>query len=303
MHRTPPYGLPRNTRHNSTILSHTITIHTHSRLLTYALHSNYSLTHLTQLHPPHSPHLLAPPPRPPPLSPPPQNGHFWPPTPSHPGGTALGLQTGDAPGWQLPSFGNGSSASQGTVANFSAACWFMGTTLSDYYTSGASDRHAQGNAQGDDAKDDDAHGDAHAAGQGVTPIGLISTNAGGTSIHRWVSQRAAAQCSQVTPTSTHSMGSDIGTLFNPMVLPLARMAVSGFTWYQGEANECPKVCVTTPCSVPMIGPCGGTYYACQLKALILDWRLTFVNSDPQVRATSTLKRHWYQVGHSLYGSF
>ena len=59
------------------------------------------------------------------------NGHFWPPTPSHPGGTPLGAQTGDAPGWQLPSFGNGSTASQGTVANFSAACWFMGVTMSN----------------------------------------------------------------------------------------------------------------------------------------------------------------------------
>jgi sialate O-acetylesterase len=58
------------------------------------------------------------------------NGHFWPPTPSHPGGTALGKQLGDAPGWQIPSYGNGTSASPGTVANFSAVCWFMGATLS-----------------------------------------------------------------------------------------------------------------------------------------------------------------------------
>lgn len=56
------------------------------------------------------------------------NGHFWPPTPSHPGGTALGKQVGDAPGWQLPSYGNGTTTSPGTVANFSAACWFMGAT-------------------------------------------------------------------------------------------------------------------------------------------------------------------------------
>ena len=33
-----------------------------------------------------------------------------------------------------------------------------------------------------------------------------------------------------------------------------QMAVSGFTWYQGEANECPKV---EP--VRMAGPCGGEY--------------------------------------------
>jgi hypothetical protein len=172
------------------------------------------------------------------------NGHFWPPTPSRPGETALGKQTGDAPGWALPSFGNGSTASPGTVANFSAACWFMGVTLSDY-------------------------------SKGTVPIGLISTDAGGTSIHRWISQKAAAKCSQVTPTSPQSMGADIGTLFEPMVLPLAQMAVSGFTWYQGEANECPKV---EP--VRMAGPCGGEYYACQLRAMIEDWRLTFVNSPP-----------------------
>jgi hypothetical protein len=126
------------------------------------------------------------------------NGHFWPPTPSHPGGTALGKQIGDAPGWQLPSYGNGSTASPGTVANFSAACWFMGTTISKLSP--------------------------------AVPVGLISTDAGGTSIHRWVSQAAASKCSQVTPTSTQSMGADIGTLFDPMVLPLAKMAVSGFTW-------------------------------------------------------------------------
>jgi hypothetical protein len=206
------------------------------------------------------------------------NGHFWPPTPSRPGETALGKQLGDAPGWQLPSYGAGNFTSPGTVANFSAACvstadrrrpqqqpslfapahrvmvgvrayimicstyqhifvraqWFMGVTLADY-----ADK--------------------------ATPIGLISTDAGGTSIHRWVSQAAAAKCSQVTPTSPASMGADIGTLFDPMVLPLARMAINGFTWYQGEANECP-----TKQPVRMAGPCGGKYYACQVRDA--NWR-------------------------------
>lgn len=174
------------------------------------------------------------------------NGHFWPPTPSHPGSTALGKQKGDAPGWQLPSFGNGSLMSQGTVANFSATCYFMGTTIADYY-------------------------------QAQKPIGLISTDAGGTSIHRWVSPAAAAKCSQVTPTSAHSMGPDIGTLFEPMVLPLAKMAISGITWFQGEANECPHAY-----PVKQAGPCGGKYYACQLRAMIEDWRLHFVNAAPNV---------------------
>lgn len=175
------------------------------------------------------------------------NGHFWPPTPSHPGGTALGKQTGDLPGWQLPSGGNGSTASPGTVANFSAACWFMGTTLAD---------HAKG----------------------ANPIGLISTDAGGTNINRWVSQAASAKCSQVTPTSPQSQDNgSIATLFDPMVRPLAKMALSGFTWYQGEANECPHAL-----PVRDSGPCGGQYYACQLRALIDDWRLQFVNSPTDV---------------------
>jgi hypothetical protein len=51
--------------------------------------------------------------------------------PSHPGGTTLGKQKGDAPGWQIPTYGNGSAASQGTVANFSAAWWFLGTAYRD----------------------------------------------------------------------------------------------------------------------------------------------------------------------------
>lgn len=141
------------------------------------------------------------------------NGHFWPPTPSHPGGTPLGAQTGDPAGWQVPTTGNGSTASPGTVANFSAVCWFMGTTLSDYH-------------------------------KGQMAIGLISTDAGGTSIHRWVDRDAASQCSQITPTSSTPAvdNSSIGQLFVPMVLPLAQMAISGFTWYVCRTNERSCLC-------------------------------------------------------------
>eukprot|EP00040_Diaphanoeca_grandis_P022645 m.122132 g.122132 ORF g.122132 m.122132 type:complete len:517 (+) comp28902_c0_seq1:561-2111(+) len=167
------------------------------------------------------------------------NGHFWPPTPSRPGETALGAQRGDAPGWAMPTTGNGTSASPGTVANFSAVCYFMGTHIYD-------------------------------ALDGKVPIGLVSTAAGGTNINRWSSPSAIAKCSQVTPFS-NSTEYNIGTLFEPMVLPLAPMAVRGFTWFQGEANECGSY-------APKPGtnsPCGGKYYACQLRAMIDDWRETF----------------------------
>ena len=46
--------------------------------------------------------------------------------------------------------------------------------------------------------------------------GLISTDAGGTPIHKWVDTEAAAKCSQITPTTPTAAG-DVGTLFNPMV--------------------------------------------------------------------------------------
>lgn len=105
----------------------------------------------------------------------------------------LGAQTGDAPGWQLPSFGNGSTASPGTVANFSAACWFMGVTMSNAEQGGPK-----------------------------TPIGLLSTDAGGTPIHKWVDTETAAKCSQITPTTPTAAG-DVGTLFNPMVRYFKKM--------------------------------------------------------------------------------
>ena len=78
--------------------------------------------------------------------------------------------------------------------------------------------------------------------KGQRPIGLISTDAGGTSIHRWVSPRAAAKCSQITPTSAESMGADIGTLFEPMVLPLSSMSVAGFTWYRACCTSARPAC-------------------------------------------------------------
>jgi hypothetical protein len=62
----------------------------------------------------------------------------------------------------------------------------------------------------------------------------------GTAIHRWVSEAAAAKCPQITPTTLTPPTGEIGNLFDPMVVPLAKMAVAGFTWYQGEANECPS---------------------------------------------------------------
>jgi hypothetical protein len=132
---------------------------------------------------------------------------------------------------------------------------------------------------------------------------------GGTSIHRWVSQKAASRCSQITPTSTRSMGPDIGTLFVrhvffvcrpgsvllgegcvcvrpfrvmpmtdheavvlqvPMVLPLAKMAVSGFTWCtraQQAGPACALACL--PCCLAAFAHLGSSRLICTHLAILI----------------------------------
>ena len=160
------------------------------------------------------------------------NGHFWPWYTSRPGGTPVGDEAGNPRGFRLPTAGNGSWHSYGTIANFSASCWFMGADLSD-------------------------------ALGGQVPIGLIDNSAGGTSIHYWASPDAVAKCNQVTP-SSNVTADGVGVLFDSMVAPLVGVALSGVAWFQGESNNCGYHAPGAPC--------GGAYYACQLRAMIEDWR-------------------------------
>eukprot|EP01079_Euglenida_sp_SAG-EU17-18_P007373 gene7373-1316_t len=71
---------------------------------------------------------------------------------------------------------------------FSAVCWFFGKTLHEHLP-------------------------------GKVPIGLVSSNVGGTAVERWSSPDALDKCNQT--------GID---------KPLLPMAISGWTWYQGESN-------------------------------------------------------------------
>jgi hypothetical protein len=160
------------------------------------------------------------------------NGHFWPWYASNPGGTPVGDEAGNPRGFRLPTPGNGTWRSPGTVANFSASCWFFGADVFD-------------------------------ALGGVVPIGLIDNSAGGTSIHYWCSQDAIDQCSQVTP-SSNVTDDGVGVLFEAMVAPLARVPLRGVLWFQGESNACGYHAPGAPC--------GGAFYACQLRAMISDWR-------------------------------
>lgn len=102
---------------------------------------------------------------------------------------------------------------------FSAVCWFFGRDIYD-------------------------------ALGGRVPLGLISSNWGGTPIQHWSSPDALSKC---------GAGKD-STLYNAMIVPftVGPMSVRGFTWYQGEANV------------------GQTqYYACAMPALVVDWRTQF----------------------------
>jgi len=117
-------------------------------------------------------------------------------------------------------------ASNLTVAGtgwFSAVCWFFGQRISDY-----------------------AGGDF--------PIGLISNNWGGTKVELWSTTDAFATCNRTSPN---------GNLFNAMINPytVGPMALTGFTWYQGESNTNNQVSADA--------------YACLFPAMISAWRSAF----------------------------
>jgi len=87
------------------------------------------------------------------------------------------------------------------------------------------------------------------------PVGLISSNVGGTAAEEWISPQAAA-AKELEGTFTPPGGSS--QLYNAMIAPLAPYAIQGAIWYQGESNA------------------GRAYhYQTLLPAMIKSWRDTF----------------------------
>lgn len=86
------------------------------------------------------------------------------------------------------------------------------------------------------------------------PIGLISSTWGGTPVEHWAPPSAFAQCNRTDNDST---------LYNAMVAPFAvgPMALTGFTWYQGEANTANAATAAA--------------YACLFPSMITSWRALF----------------------------
>ena len=127
--------------------------------------------------------------------------------------------------------------------------------------------------------------DLYTSLKGDVPIGLVSSNVGGTFIQLWSSGDALAACSSESKTGSLLQASTPaesapaaaapalpeafqvngatnmlagGALWNTMIVPLLPMAVRGAIFYQGEAN--------------LGDPLG---YACQQRALITDWQAKF----------------------------
>lgn len=124
--------------------------------------------------------------------------------------------------WSVAS--NVSIAGNGRFGWFSAVCWFFGRQISDSLSP-----------------------------TGDVPIGLISSNWGGTTVEAWSTPEAFESCNRTGN----------GGLYNAMINPytIGPMAIAGFTWYQGESNTGPQP--------------HAEQYACLFPAMISEWRKHF----------------------------
>lgn len=125
-----------------------------------------------------------------------------------------------------------------TIASFSGVCWFFGRSLADGFTEAER-----------------------------VPLGLISSNVGGTSLRKWTPVTALSRC------VTRNVSGD-GELYNGMIAPFASLPVSGIVYYQAEAD--------TPSEAP-----GSRYfnYTCGETQLMSAWRALFDSPDALFSAT------------------
>lgn len=71
------------------------------------------------------------------------------------------------------------------------------------------------------------------------PVGLINTSWGGTSISLWMSD-SFEQFAKLYPADNFAGKANAKkpkSLYNAMIAPLSKLTISGFIWYQGEADK------------------------------------------------------------------
>jgi len=110
----------------------------------------------------------------------------------------------------------------GNWSAFSATCWFFGKNLYD---------------------------------QNKIPLGLISSNWGGTIVQAWSSPQALAKCKSENNEKKRADPNQPSVLWNAMIIPILNTTIKGAVWYQGESNSG-----------------AAKYYSCAFPAMISDWR-------------------------------
>lgn len=93
----------------------------------------------------------------------------------------------------------------------------------------------------------------------AVPIGLISSNLGGTTAERWMTAETLASNPDLKDMTAPQGKHD---LYDQMIKPLAPFAIRGAIWYQGESNTDRAY-----------------HYRKVLPAMIGDWRKTFEVGD------------------------
>merc|ERR1711936_253243 len=75
-----------------------------------------------------------------------------------------------------------------------------------------------------------------ADGQEPVPLGLVDSDWGGTRVEAWSPPQSLESCDAPVQCNEEAPQNCPNRLYNAMIHPLARVGLTGFLWYQGEAN-------------------------------------------------------------------
>jgi len=91
------------------------------------------------------------------------------------------------------------------------------------------------------------------------PMGLVSSDWGGTQVEAWSNTQSLESCNVPAHEAPDNPSWTNSALWQGMINPLKRVSITGFLWYQGEAN----------------GQYNRDLYNCSFPAMIDSWRREF----------------------------